>query len=212
MGRLIPPHFSELPPLLKTAINQGHYTRTLCPNKEAIFHAFYHFYAENTKVVILGQDPYHTPGKANGLAFGHNPYYGGPVNASLKNVFKECLESAGQCTADPTLTTWAQQGVLLLNTKLTTLEGRPNAHKNIGWEEVVTDYLKKLDKVCRYKVYMLWGREAQSYREHLDERNNLILEAAHPSPFSARRGFFGCDHFAAANDYLERKGRGKIEW
>ena len=134
------------------------------------------------------------------------------MDASLRNIISECKESTGSFCGDTTLESWAKQGVLLLNTRLTTLEGKPLAHKNIGWEQIVTDFLKELDETVRYKVYMLWGTEAQSYREFLDDKENLILESSHPSPFNVSKGFSGCDHFAEANDYLECRGRGGITW
>ena len=207
------PHYSTLPPKLKTAVNKAHYADTLCPPKDKIFRAFYTHPLHDTKVIILGQEPVSTSRTANGLAFGHDIRKVGPVPSTLKNIFKERNKSISTIVPpDYTLESWAQQGVLLLNTRLTTEIGKVNAHKNLGWEQIVTDFIQELDKECRYKVYMLWGKDAQAYKKYIDTDYNLVLEATHPSPFSAHRGFFGCDHFAEANDYLGRRGRGEIIW
>lgn len=212
------PHYSELPAELKSAINLAHYSGTLCPQKDKIFHAFYTHRLQDTRVVILGQDPYHTPGKANGLAFGYNSRFAGKPDASLRNIIKECTDSHGSFCGDISLESWARQGVLLLNTKLTTIEGKPNAHKNLGWEQVVTTFLQELNKECRNTVWLLWGADAHSFSHLIDTTKHLVIKTTHPSPFSAYKpagdvpAFIGSDCFSEANDYLERRGRGCIDW
>ena len=206
------PHFSTLPPQLKTAINRAHYQGILCPPKDKIFHPFYTHNLNQTKVIIIGQEPYNEPDKANGLAFGYSRYYKGKVTGSLKNIIKEVTDSTGDFTSDTGLENWAKQGVLLLNTRLTTEINKVNAHKKLEWEQILKQFIKELDDKVRYKVYMLWGSEAQSLIPFIYSTDNLILTAAHPSPASAHKGFFGCDHFEEANMYLERRERGAIKW
>jgi len=211
------PHFSTLPHQLKTAINQANYRDTLCPQKELLFRAFHRSALEDTKVVILNSEPSNLRGKSNGLAFAQRKHTE-TATAILKNIFKEVRASVGSCTEDVTLESWASQGVLLINLRLSVLEGRPNSHKNLEWEQVIIEFLKELDELCRYKVYMLWGKEPQGIESELDAENNLILKASHPAPFSAKRStdeitsFVGCDHFAEANEYLARRGKGEIKW
>lgn len=184
----------------------------LCPPAEHIFDAFLLCNLPDTKVVILGQDPYHTEGKANGLAFGlHADYHGGP-QGSLLNIEKELYSDLGVYLKDYSLKYLAKQGVLLLNTSLTTEKGIANAHAGLGWEEVIAEQLQELSKYVQNSVYILWGNHAQKYAQYIDHRNNLILEGAHPSPLSASRGFFGGRYFSAANEYLKYHGRGEIQW
>lgn len=207
MHELIAPHFSNLPTKLKTAINQAVYSRVLCPPKSQIFQAFYTHPLKETKVVIIGSEPMHIAGESSGLAFGRNK-----TNPTTTNIINEVKESTGSFCGDITLKNWATQGVLLLNTRLTTEHCKKNAHVNLGWEEVLVEFLKELDSHVLNKVYLLWGNEAQQFQDSLDNTDNLILATSHPSPASAHKGFIGCDHFAEANDYLDRRGRGGIIW
>lgn len=184
------------------------------PGWDLVFRAFEVFPPENTRVVILGQDPYHTPGKASGLAFGYHPEYTGPVDSSLRSILEEAQRDTGllKYPFDTSLVPWAMQGVLLLNTRLSVRLGKPMSHAGMGWERIVQNYLMELDRNVINKVYMLWGKEAQSYKKYLDIENNLILETSHPCKFSAHRGFIGCGHFSKANEYLKEMGREEIEW
>lgn len=176
------------------------------PSTENIMRAMKLCAPEDTRVVILGQDPYHTAGMATGLAFA-NPERTEPPAPSLANILKE----VGPHKTDCTLTSWAKQGVLLLNTILTVREGQPLSHKDIGWEIFTDHYLEMLAKDPLPKVFVLWGGNAKKKKPLIKSAagNHLILEAAHPSPLSANRGFFGCGHFEAINAFLGDK---KIEW
>ena len=182
------------------------------PDTDNVFKAFESCSFEDVRVVILGQDPYPTLGHANGLAFSvkskikHLP-------KSLQNIFLE-IESEfgfiGEQNGD--LTRWANQGVLLLNNVLTVREGIPDSHKGIGWEVFTDAVLTLLNETKEETVYMLWGKNAQKKGELIDETKNLVLKSVHPSPLSAYRGFFGCNHFKLANDYLIKKGKQPIVW
>lgn len=181
------------------------------PKPENIFRCLTYFEYAHTKVVVLGQDPYHGPGQAMGLAFSVPP--GERVPPSLANIKKEVFTSTecfSQCK-DGSLIPWAEQGVLLLNTSLTVQPGSAGSHAKLGWN-TLTDLIIK--EVSRKKgvVFMLWGRNAQEKKKLIDEKCNLVLQAAHPSPLSAHRGFFGCNHFRIANEYLIRKNEKPIVW
>lgn len=163
---------------------------------------------EDTKVVIIGQDPYHTPGKADGLAFSIPESFGGRLD-SLGNIFKEIQNDIAQTRYKTSLDDWAAQGVLLLNTALTVPPGKPKAHAKIGWSELVTQVLHRLNDSPR--VFMLWGGPAQAYAKHLATAH-LILTSAHPSPLSCHRGFFGSRPFSKANEWLIEQGQQPIKW
>lgn len=165
------------------------------------------------KVVILGQDPYHGPGQAHGLAFSVPREAKFPP--SLRNIFKEVGASVygDEARSFPSdLTRWAEQGVLLLNTVLTVEEGRAGAHRGLGWQELTDGILAALSEKREGLVFMLWGSEARSRSALIDGRRHLVLEAAHPSPLSAYRGFLGCGHFARANDYLRLRNATPVHW
>jgi uracil-DNA glycosylase len=209
------PNWNNIPQTLRDAIIKD--IDEICPKPELIFRAFEETNLDDVKVVILGQDPYHTPGKARGVAFGYHPNYKGRIDSSLQNIFKEVVRDYYQYRTEDynmvkSLENWTKQGVLLLNTRLTVLEGKPLSHKDIGWEEVIINFIKELDNHTKDKVYMLWGKEAQSYAEHIRQDENYILETSHPCKFSAHRGFNGCGNFTAANRYLQAAGRGEIKW
>lgn len=161
-----------------------------------------------TKVIIIGQDPYHTPGKADGLAFSIPDDFGGRLD-SLGNIFKEIQYDLGQTRSKTALADWADQGVLLLNTALTVPPGQPKAHAKLGWSKLVTQVITHLNNAPR--AFMLWGGPAQSYAKHI-EGDHLILQSAHPSPLSCHRGFFGSRPFSTANQWLIDRGQEPIHW
>ena len=165
------------------------------------------------KVVILGQDPYHGPDQAHGLAF--SVPEGVKTPPSLRNIFKEVDADIYQNTAPPmasNLTRWAKQGVLLLNAVLTVEAGQAGSHQTLGWNSLTDQIVEQLSQKKEHLVFMLWGGQAQTKVSLIDDHRHLILKAAHPSPLSAYRGFFGCAHFSRANEYLEAHGQEIIEW
>lgn len=205
----------------------------VCPSKENVFRAFTYFAPEDTRVVILGQDPYHSIGvvptgsgvspmfrtvhKACGLSFGYNPEWTDPADSSLGNIIDEVLDSCGGHVNefDRSLNSWAKQGVLLLNTRLTVEAGKPMSHAGIGWEGPIEHLLTELCTMPGPRVFMLWGAEARKsfpclVRPSWDDK--LVLETSHPCKFSAHRGFNGCQHFTKANDWLAKHGQEKIKW
>ena len=186
-------------------------THHVYPDMYSIFNALHYTSYADTKVVILGQDPYHGPGQAHGLSFSVLPGVQPPP--SLLNIFKE-LETDLGCKVpnNGCLKPWADQGVLLLNTVLTVRAHQANSHRGIGWEEFTDAAIMALNGQDRPIVFMLWGRPAQSKKALLDNPNHLILEAPHPSPLSAYRGFFGCHHFSQANEFLKEHGLAPIDW
>ena len=163
------------------------------------------------KVVILGQDPYHGPGQAHGLCFSVQP--GTPVPPSLDNIFKELQRDLGVDRPDHgCLLAWAQQGVLLLNAVLTVEEGRAGAHAGKGWEGFTDHIVETLNRERENLVFLLWGSYAQAKGKVIDPQRHRVLKAPHPSPLSAHRGFIGCGHFSATNQYLARHGQAPIDW
>lgn len=180
------------------------------PGKE-IFRAFDRCTYEEVKVVIIGQDPYHGRGQANGLCFSVAP--GVRMPPSLVNIFKEIHDDLGKpMPRDGDLGRWAQQGVLLLNATLTVRASSPGSHQNKGWEQFTDAVIRKIAAEREHIVFLLWGAYAQRKGEIIDRNRHLVLSAAHPSPYSADRGFFGCRHFSKANAYLKSKGLPGIEW
>ena len=165
---------------------------------------------DNVKVVILGQDPYHGQNQAHGLAFSVQENV--PKPPSLKNIFKEISEDLKiEKRFSGDLTNWAKQGVLLLNTCLTVSPGRPGSHSHLGWQEFTDSVIKAVDTKDRI-VFILWGSYARKKKELLSNNKNLILEAPHPSPLSAHRGFFGCKHFSKTNQFLHKHEIKDIDW
>lgn len=167
---------------------------------------------DQVKVVILGQDPYPTPGNAHGLAFSVVP--GNKIPASLRNMFKEIESDIGRasiCSNNGNLLPWAQQGVLLLNTTLTVRSGEAGSHEKLGWQEITLAWLQGLAQHNSNMVFMLWGSHAQKLMPFLP-KGATCLTSVHPSPLSAYRGFFGCRHFSQANEVLERVGLAGVEW
>ena len=185
-------------------------SKTVFPPKEKVFNALNLVPIENVKVVIIGQDPYHTLGQADGLAFScHN----GTPQPSLKNIYKEIAEDIGISMSSSTdLTPWAKQGVMLLNTSLTVVEHMPASHSNKLWHTFTTEIVKILNELNQPIVFMLWGNHAKSFLPILNNSNHLILQSAHPSPFSAYNGFFGCKHFSKCNNFLIQHNLEPINW
>lgn len=189
--------------MLTTAVRLERAAYEIYPQSEDVFNAFKLTPFENVKVVILGQDPYHGKGQAHGLSFSVKS--GNRIPPSLRNIYKE-LESDIEDFVIPThgdLTSWANQGVLLLNTTLTVRESLPNSHQGLGWDTFTNRIISVLNKEREDIVFMLWGAHARSKKSLIDDKVHHIFECAHPSPFSADRGFFGCRHFSQANYILK---------
>jgi len=186
-------------------------TQIVYPPSNDIFNAFQYTPYENVKCVILGQDPYHEPGQAHGLAFSVRE--GVAIPASLVNIYKEIESDLG--IKEPRsgyLKKWAQQGVLLLNTCLTVRAHQANSHSGHGWETFTDAVISAVDKINAPVVFMLWGSPAARKRALLHNPRHLVLTAPHPSPLSAYRGFFGCGHFSRANEFLARNKVEPIDW
>lgn len=184
--------------------------KTVYPAPKNIFNAFNLCPLDRVKVVIIGQDPYHEPNQAHGLCFSVLPPT--PVPPSLKNIYKEIESDIGRpSVTNGDLTHWAHQGVLLMNSTLTVRAHMAASHAGCGWEEF-TDSVIRVLSARENIVYMLWGGYAQKKAALVDGQKNLVLYAAHPSPLSAYRGFFGCRHFSRANEYLTKLGKTPIEW
>lgn len=186
--------------------------KTIYPPQEDIFNALKLTPFDEVKVVILGQDPYHREGQAHGLSF--SVPEGVKAPPSLRNIFKEISTDLNTAVrTSPNLTDWAEQGVLLLNTYLTVVEGKAGSHRKLGWDKLTSQIIEMVSGKKKHLVFMLWGTPAQKNKRLIQQpQNHLILEAVHPSPLSAFRGFFGCHHFSQANTYLEAHGREPIRW
>ena len=196
---------------LREFLKTEYFSRKIYPPMHDIFNALKYTMYKDARVVILGQDPYHGEGQAHGLCFSVKS--GVPHPPSLKNIFKELNDSLG--ITPPTsgeLVGWARQGVLLLNTTLTVREGAPQSHKGKGWEILTDRIIELMNEKERPVVFILWGGNARAKKSLITNKKHLILECAHPSPLSAYAGFFGCDHFAKANKYLESVGEAPIDW
>lgn len=200
------PYFREL----SNFLHQEYATKTIFPRKELVFRAF-STDLDEVKVVILGQDPYHTPGAAEGLAF--SVPNSQPIPPSLINIYKEIDSDIGQ-HANPrgNLANWQKQGVLLLNTVLTVEAHRPKSHSGKGWEIFTTEVIKYLNEVRPHLVFILWGRDARNKKSLIDTSRHLVLESAHPSPLSAYHGFFGSRPFSKCNEFLKKNGLDEIIW
>lgn len=202
------PYFKDLVDFVKNEYK----STTVYPPPKFIFRAFDATPFNQVKVVILGQDPYHTPGRANGLCFAVNQ--GIPLPPSLVNIYKEIESDLGykpQMTGD--LERWSKQGVLLLNATLTVQKGIAGSHQNKGWEQFTDAAIETLATKRENLVFLLWGAYAQKKGQVIPrDKGHLILECPHPSPFSAYNGFFGCQHFSQTNTYLMLQGQDPIEW
>ena len=183
-------------------------TGDIFPPPHLTFAALERTQPEHTCVVIIGQDPYHTPGKADGLAFSIPGGFGGRLD-SLGNIFREIETDLGQTRTTTSLHDWADQGVLLLNTALTVPPGQPKAHAKLGWSKLVIQIITRLND--RPRAYMLWGGPAQAYARHITG-DHLVLQSAHPSPLSCHRGFFGSRPFSTVNQWLIERGQEPIHW
>jgi uracil-DNA glycosylase len=201
------PYFEELVKFVK----EEYASREIFPKGSNIFRAFDKCPLDKLKVVIIGQDPYHGPGQANGLCFSVGE--GMPFPPSLQNIFKEVQSDIGTPIPESgELDRWAEQGVLMLNAVLTVRAHEAASHAGRGWEHFTDAVVRAIAERKEGVVYMLWGSYAQKKGAIADPRRNLILRAVHPSPLSAYRGFFGCKHFSQANDYLRSIGKEPIIW
>jgi len=202
------PYFTDIAGFLKKEKQAG---KTIYPAGQFIFNAFNTTPFDEVKVVILGQDPYHNPGQAHGLAFSVPENVAPPP--SLVNIFKEIQEDLGlQMVRTGTLVKWAKQGVLLLNAALTVEAHQPMSHSKIGWHHFTDDVIRIISEKKEHVVFMLWGGFAKGKVPLIDKNKHLVLTAAHPSPLSAHNGFFGCQHFSKANRWLQEHGLKPIDW
>ena len=201
------PYFKELQSFLEIEYKNSN----IYPTRNLIFNAFNETPFHKVKVVILGQDPYHGEGQANGLSFSVAKNI--KIPPSLRNIFKELHNDVGiEIPVHGDLTSWAKQGVLLLNSTLTVKKGEPGSHQKNGWETFTDNCIKLISKEQKNVVFMLWGNYAKEKIRLIDETKHLVLTSVHPSPFSARNGFFGCKHFSKANEFLEGTKQLKIDW
>lgn len=202
------PYFQQVVTFLKIERAQG---KTIYPPGALIFNAFDKTPFDKVKVVILGQDPYHGPGQAHGLSFSVQPGVKPPP--SLVNIYKELQTDIGLPTpTSGNLDHWAEQGVLLLNAALTVRANEPASHAKIGWADFTNAVINKLSDEKTGIVFLLWGRFAHEKQSLIDETRHFVLKAAHPSPFSADKGFFGCKHFSKTNEILSKQGIDPIDW
>ena len=196
---------------LREFLKSEYSTRRIYPPMNDIFNALRYTSYGDTRVVILGQDPYHGSGQAHGLCFSVLP--GVKFPPSLQNIFKELnAEYRMPIPATGELTGWAKQGVLLLNTTLTVREGAPQSHKGHGWERLTDSIISIIAQKETPVVFILWGGNARAKKALISDKRHLILECAHPSPLSAYNGFFGCNHFIKANEFLSSNGLPTIDW
>lgn len=201
------PYYTELREFLK----EQYANETVYPPKEEIWSAFEHTPFKDVKVVILGQDPYHGPGQAHGLSFSVKP--GVRIPPSLRNMFKELKEDIGcEIPQQGTLTKWADQGVMMLNTVLTVLQGEANSHRGKGWEIFTDEVIRKLSARKEPVIFVLWGKPAQLKKELIDLERHDVIEAPHPSPLSASRGFFGSKPYSKVNSLLQKRGETPIDF
>lgn len=206
-GEFDKPYFATLTQFVRSE----YATRQIFPPGRQIFNAFDLCPFDRVKVVIIGQDPYHDDGQANGLCFSVNP--GTPFPPSLQNIFKEISDDLGRpMPTDGDLSRWARQGVLLLNATLTVRAHQAGSHQGKGWEQFTDAVIHELSAHRDHLVFMLWGSYAKAKGAQIDTSRHCILTAAHPSPLSAYRGFFGCRHFSLANAYLTSHGLTPIDW
>lgn len=186
-------------------------THNIYPPAKLIFNAFDQCSFDNLKVVILGQDPYHGPGQAHGLCFSVND--GVTFPPSLRNIFKELKNDLGkEIPVSGNLSSWAKQGVLLLNATLTVRANQAGSHQNKGWEQFTDAVIQKINEQKNHVVFILWGNYAISKTKFIDQNKHLVLSSVHPSPLSASRGFFGNKHFSRTNEFLTKNGVEKVEW
>lgn len=199
-------YFTDLVNFVKTEYN----TNTIYPPGNLIFNAYDQCPWDKLKVVIIGQDPYHGPGQANGMSFSVNT--GIKIPPSLRNIFKEIELEYGKVPETGDLTHWANQGVLLLNATMTVQEAEAGSHQGKGWETFTDNVIRIINAKKKNIVYMLWGNFARKKKSLIDASNNLILESSHPSPLSAHRGFLGNNHFKLASEYVKDQYQFDLVW
>ncbi|PFL19315.1 uracil-DNA glycosylase [Bacillus cereus] len=211
-GPLLGPEFEkEYYQKLANFLKEEYEEHVIYPKVEAIFNALQYTRYENTKVVILGQDPYHGPNQAHGLSFSVQP--GIKTPPSLLNMYKELRDEYGyEIPNNGYLVKWAEQGVLLLNTVLTVRQGEANSHKGKGWEHFTDRVIELLNDREKPVIFILWGRHAQAKKKLITNTNHHIIESVHPSPLSARRGFFGSKPYSKVNTILANMGEREIDW
>ncbi len=201
------PYFRKL----AAFVHEEYARHEVYPPKSQVFAAFENCELKDIKVVILGQDPYHEPHQAHGMCFSVN--VGIEIPPSLQNIYKELQDDLGcYIPNNGYLMPWAKQGVFLLNTTMTVQRGRANSHAGKGWDVFTDHVIEKINADCDHVVFLLWGTNARNKAGLIDQSRHLVLQAAHPSPLSAYRGFFGCHHFSKANTYLIENGRTPIDW
>ncbi|MFC3121008.1 uracil-DNA glycosylase [Agaribacter flavus] len=203
------PYFAELMQFVAEERASG---KVIYPPKEDVFNAFKYTDVDKLKVVILGQDPYHGPNQAHGLCF--SVLKGNKIPPSLRNIYQELARdiSGFQIPSHGELTEWARQGVLMINTVMTVRQGEANSHKGKGWETFTDALIRQISTKLSGLVFLLWGSPAQKKASFIDTDKHHILKAVHPSPLSAHRGFFGCQHFSKTNKILTESGREAINW
>jgi uracil-DNA glycosylase len=203
------PYFQQMMQFVESERAAG---KTIYPPREDVFNAFNLTELDKVNVVILGQDPYHGPNQAHGLCFSVLPSV--KIPPSLVNMYKELATDISGFTVPQHgfLETWAEQGVLLLNTVLTVEQAQAHSHAKIGWERFTDTVIQQLSEHCNGLVFLLWGSHAQKKGQVIDKQKHYVLSAPHPSPLSAYRGFFGCKHFSQANNILEQQGKSLINW
>ena len=195
---------------IKEIVRREYQNKTIFSPANKVFYAFRETSYKDTKVVILGQDPYHGVGEANGLCFSVNE--GITMPPSLKNIYKELQNDIGVVRTSTDLSDWAHEGVLLLNSVLTVEKDKPASHKFVGWEEFTDNVIKKLNEKETPVVFILWGNFAKSKAKYITNPHHLIISSSHPSPFSVNYGFFGSKPFSKTNAFLKKNGLKEIEW
>jgi uracil-DNA glycosylase len=195
---------------LNKFINNERVSKSILPNSELVYNAFELTNFDSVKVIIIGQDPYHQKGVANGLSFSVNA--NDKLPKSLVNIFKELNSDLGIINTNGDLRSWAKQGVFLLNTILTVEEGKALSHKNIGWEIFTKNIIEELSKDNKPKVFLLWGNQARKFEQLINNNHHLVITSAHPSPLSAYNGFFGSKPFSQINKFLAKNSISQINW
>lgn len=196
---------------LQSFLEQEYSTKTIYPKMNNIFNALNYTKFQDVKVVIIGQDPYHQPNQAHGFCFSVEK--GIKIPPSLQNIYKEIKNDIGrESVTNGTLTEWAKQGILLLNSVLTVQENSPNSHKNKGWENLTTKIISILNEREDPIIFILWGANAISFKSEINTSRHFVLTASHPSPLSAYSGFFGCRHFSKTNEILRKLNKKEIIW
>lgn len=200
------PYFNKL----MKKVMEEYNTKVVYPPYSQLFNAFKLCPIKKLKVVILGQDPYHNPNQANGLAF--SVPKGQALPASLRNIYKELSDDLSINNQSGDLTNWAKQGVLLFNTSFSVEAHKANSHHDLGWEELTINIMKELDVLDQPIIFILWGKQAQKYSDFITNPHHKCIKSAHPSPLSAHRGFFGSKPFSKVNQFLEKNHLEKVDW